>query len=410
MEKPIKLSDLFLIGSSKRVLKSQWQKSGVPFYRGREVTKLSKDGFVDNELFITEELYTEYSEKYGVPTNGDIVITAIGTIGNSYIVSENDRFYFKDASVLWLKKKSKVCSEYINLWLKSSLMKEQLDEGNGATVDTLTIKKLQNLRIELPSLEEQKRIVAILNQVFADIEQARAKTEQNLKNARELFESACTKSIFSSDASPNHIVSDVAKDEKGSMRTGPFGSQLLKKEIVDEGIAVLGIDNAVNNHFQWGAKRFITQEKFEELSRFEVKPDDVLITIMGTCGRCAIVPKNIPKAINTKHICCITLEQSKCLPEYLHAYFLYHPIAKEYLLSRAKGAIMAGLNMGIIKELPLILPTLEEQKNLVSRVTKFKGHIDALEVTYRSKLNALEALKKSILQKAFAGELSKSIA
>jgi restriction endonuclease S subunit len=269
---------------------------------------------------------------------------------------------------------------------------------------------LKEIMVPIPPIHEQKRIVNILDQAFADIEQARAKTEQNLKNARELFESACTNSIFSSDASPNHIVSDVAKDEKGSMRTGPFGSQLLKKEIVDEGIAVLGIDNAVNNHFQWGAKRFITQEKFEELSRFEVKPDDVLITIMGTCGRCAIVPKNIPKAINTKHICCITLEQSKCLPEYLHAYFLYHPIAKEYLLSRAKGAIMAGLNMGIIKELPLILPTLEEQKNLVSRVTKLKGHIDALEVTYRSKLNALEALKKSILQKAFAGELSKSIA
>ena len=267
---------------------------------------------------------------------------------------------------------------------------------------------LKEITVPIPPIDEQKRIVAILDQAFADIEQARAKTEQNLKNARELFESACTNSIFSADVIPDYTVSDVAKDEKGSMRTGPFGSQLLKKEIVDKGIAVLGIDNAVNNNFQWGEKRFITQEKFEELSRFEVKPDDVLITIMGTCGRCAIVPKNIPKAINTKHICCITLEQSKCLPEYLHAYFLYHPIAKEYLLSRAKGAIMAGLNMGIIKELPLILPTLEEQHILVSRVTKLKEHIDVLEITYKAKLNTLEALKKSILQKAFAGELSKS--
>jgi type I restriction enzyme S subunit len=282
------------------------------------------------------------------------------------------------------------------------------EQGTGSTMIHVTKGAMEKRLLPFPSISEQKRIVAILDQVFAEIEQVRAKTEQNLKNARELFESACMNSIFSSDAAPNHTVSDVAKDEKGSMRTGPFGSQLLKKEIVDEGIAVLGIDNAVSNNFQWGAKRFITQEKFEELSRFEVKPDDVLITIMGTCGRCAIVPKNIPKAINTKHICCITLEQSKCLPEYLHAYFLYHPIAKEYLLSRAKGAIMAGLNMGIIKELPLILPTLKEQNNLVSRVTKLKEHIDALEVTYRSKLNALEALKKSILQKAFAGELSKS--
>lgn len=266
---------------------------------------------------------------------------------------------------------------------------------------------VENTAIPLPSISEQKRIVAILDQAFDDIEQARAKTEQNLKNARELFESTCNNSIFSANSKTNCAVSDVAKNEKGSMRTGPFGSQLLKREIVDEGIAVLGIDNAVNNSFQWGAKRFITPEKFEELSRFEVKAGDVLITIMGTCGRCAIVPENIPKAINTKHICCITLDPSKCLPEYLHTYFLYHPIAREYLLSRAKGAIMAGLNMGIIKELPLVLPSLEEQKRLVSQVVLLKDKVEQLETTYSKKIEYLDELKKSILQKAFSGELTK---
>ena len=113
------LGELFVVGSSKRVLKSQWKNDGIPFYRGREITRLANDGFVDNELFISEELYAEYAEKYGVPKADDIVITAIGTIGNSYIVKESDRFYFKDASVLWLKKKNAVNSDFINLWLKS---------------------------------------------------------------------------------------------------------------------------------------------------------------------------------------------------------------------------------------------------------------------------------------------------
>tara|TARA_R110002050_G_scaffold299060_2_gene463684 strand:+ start:5067 stop:5597 length:531 start_codon:yes stop_codon:yes gene_type:complete len=169
MTQKVMLSDLFKIGSSKRVLKAQWQTSGVPFYRGREITKLSQNGFVDNDLFISEELYAEYATKHGVPTAGDIVITAIGTIGNSYIVREEDRFYFKDASVLWLKRTSDVESKYINLWLKSSLMREQLDEGNGATVDTLTIKKLQGLTLDIPPVPEQKRIVALLDTVFADL-------------------------------------------------------------------------------------------------------------------------------------------------------------------------------------------------------------------------------------------------
>lgn len=81
-----KLDDLFKVGSAKRVMKAQWQSEGVPFYRGREITKLSSQGCVDNDLFITEELYSEYKDKYGAPSAGDIVITAIGTIGNSYIV------------------------------------------------------------------------------------------------------------------------------------------------------------------------------------------------------------------------------------------------------------------------------------------------------------------------------------
>ena len=100
MWETVKLGALFKIGSSKRVLKADWRDKGVPFYRGREITALSKDGYVDNDLFISETHFAELSSKYGVPQAGDILITAIGTIGNTYIVNQNDKFYFKDASVL----------------------------------------------------------------------------------------------------------------------------------------------------------------------------------------------------------------------------------------------------------------------------------------------------------------------
>ena len=183
------LGGLFDIGSSKRVLQSQWRTEGVPFYRGREITKLASDGFVDNELFITEDQYREYADKYGVPKCDDIMITAIGTIGNSYIVKEGDRFYFKDASVLWLKKVADVSSDFINFWLKSPTFFDQLDKGNGATVDTLTIQRLKSVMVGLPPLPEQQRIVAILAEAFDGITTARANAEKNLQNARALFES-----------------------------------------------------------------------------------------------------------------------------------------------------------------------------------------------------------------------------
>ena len=190
-----KLSDLFKVGSSKRVLKSQWKSEGVPFYRGREITRLSVDGFVDNELFISENDYQEYSEKYGVPEAGDIMITAIGTIGNSYIVNAKDRFYFKDASVLWLKKQTSIKSSFINYWLKSSSFFSQLDEGNGATVDTLTIKKLQNLMIFTPSLFEQERIVSVLDEATTSVQALRDGLLSKLAGLEELKQSVLEKAF-----------------------------------------------------------------------------------------------------------------------------------------------------------------------------------------------------------------------
>ncbi|MBE6004740.1 MAG: hypothetical protein E7232_11780 [Lachnospiraceae bacterium] len=72
----------------------------MPFYRAREIARLSEDGYVNNELFIDEDLYEEYTEKYGKPHPGDVMVTGVGTLGVCYVVKPEDKFYFKDGNIL----------------------------------------------------------------------------------------------------------------------------------------------------------------------------------------------------------------------------------------------------------------------------------------------------------------------
>lgn len=250
-----------------------------------------------------------------------------------------------------------------------------------------------------PPLEEQKRIAAILDKA----DSLRRKRHEALRLTDDLFRSVFL-DMFGDVEKPGwaiQTVEDMLSSRANAIRTGPFGSQLLHSEFVEDGIAVLGIDNAVNNEFRWGKPRFITEEKYDELRRYTVRPGDVIITIMGTVGRCAIVPEDIPTAINTKHLCCITLDHGKCLPEFLHAYFLTHPLARKYLSSTAKGAIMDGLNMSIIKAMPVPevpMRLQEEYRDLVKMHTQIKTRLTAHQAE-------AETLFASLQQRAFSGQL-----
>ena len=156
----VELGDIFDITSSKRVFQSEWKQKGVPFYRAREIVTLAKQGFVDNELFISAEMFTEYSSNYGVPQEDDLMVTGVGTLGVCYVVQKSDKFYFKDGNIIWLKKKTKNETSFIKYLFQSDIVRRQIDSTSGATVGTFTIINAKNTLIPLPPLATQQAIVA----------------------------------------------------------------------------------------------------------------------------------------------------------------------------------------------------------------------------------------------------------
>lgn len=286
---------------------------------------------------------------------------------------------------------------YLRRYL-DSVVRDLENRAQGVAQVNINSTILKHLEIPLPSILEQRRIVSLLECV----DELRAKRRKAVALIDDLAHNIFLDMFSDSHAEwPRVTVAELALGQKGSIRTGPFGSQLLHEEFVDSGVAVLGIDNAVDNEFKWQGRRYITEEKYAKLARYTVHPGDVLITIMGTCGRCAVVPDDVPLAINTKHLCCITLDKSRCLPEFLHSYFLMHPTSRSYLGSHVKGAIMAGLNMGIIKELPVDLPPVKLQNAFVERVRAVRR----LKAKQEQHLATLDALFASVQHRAFRGEL-----
>ena len=163
------LGDICRISSAKRVLQQDWKDSGIPFYRAREIAQLSNNEKVKDDLFITPELYRELKNKYGVPISGDLMISAVGTIGKVYIVKETDCFYYKDASVICFSKKEKsIDSKYLKLCLESGFLQNQIySQSTGTTVDTITINKAQEYLFPLPNITEQQRIVTKIEELFS---------------------------------------------------------------------------------------------------------------------------------------------------------------------------------------------------------------------------------------------------
>jgi type I restriction enzyme S subunit len=378
--------------------------SGIPFINAGHLTD-SGINFCDMN-YIPKERFEIL--KKGKIKKEDILFCLRGSLGKVASVENLDEGVIASSLVI-VRSGSLVLNKFLLAYFKSSLCAEMIEQfRNGAAQPNLSAASLKKFYLPLPSIDKQKRIVAILDEAFEGIDQAIRNTEKNLANARELFESYLNK-IFIQKGE------DWEERKLGDSNIlqiidGDRGNNYPKKsDFLDEGFCLfLSTKNVRANGFLFEDRMFISQEKDSQLRKGKLKRRDVILTTRGTIGNIAIYDENVEFEhirINSGMLI-FRPNEKNILSEYLFE-ILRSSNMKAQIEKFTSGAAQPQLPIKTLINFNFFIPkSLEEQSKIVFSLQEISIETQRLETIYRQKIAALNELKQSILQKAFTGQLT----
>ena len=278
----------------------------------------------------------------------------------------------------------------------------------------------------LPPIEEQDVMVKYLDKATAKIDEAIAQQQKmiDLLNERKqiIIQKAVTKGLNPNVTMKNSGIDWIGnipehwsvmkirnflEQGKDGIKIGPFGSSLTGKVDSDYPFKVYGQWNITSNDFNAG-KNYVSKDTFNALQSYLVVSGDILVSMMGTVGKCAIVPENICPGIMDSHVIKIRLNKSIiCNEFFVLAYDKDNNIGTyDCIQILKKGSIMDGLNSSIVKEIKIALPpTIDEQKSIVDYINVHISPIDHAISSIRSTINLLQERKQIIINEVVTGKV-----
>jgi len=301
-----------------------------------------------------------------------------GSIGN---VSFVEGAYWPLNTALYVRDFKGSDPKFVYYFLQNFPLK---DHATGTGVPTLNRNDVHAVEVVFPPLDEQRRIAEVLRSV----DQAIAANDA-LLNGVKAAKQATMEAALSGGFAEARLETLLA-ETRYPMRSGPFGSALLKSELRPDGIPFLGIDNVHVERFVPIYRRFVSEEKYRELARYTVYPGDVMVTIMGTVGRCCVVPPDVGVAISSKHVWTLTIDRNRYSPALLAWQINHAPGVLEQLQGSAQGGIMSAISSGTLRDLLVPLPSPAEVHEIEAVLLSFNEQIAALEAE-QDQANLLKA-------------------
>lgn len=356
------------------------------------------DQFSNIRYFIDDDKFSEMSRFELFP--GDLIMSCSGTMGKIAIAPFGIKKGIINQALLKLTPNDMLLPKFLKFWMESRNFQEQIESlSQGVAIKNMaSVKILKEITVPTPELSEQQRIVAILDQTFADIENACANAEQNLKNARELFDSYLQQ-VFSQrgegwvDRSILDMTTVLGDGLHGTPKYSEDGEYFfINGNNLNDGIVDIKAKT----------KR-VSEGEYQKYKK-PLNDRTIFVSINGTLGNVAFY--NNEKIILGKSACYFNLE-ADVNKKYVK-FVIESPIFQKYCEEEATGATIKNVSLKTMRNFLVPLAPACLQTEIVDTLSALKKKTIQLESIYTQKLATVDELKKSLLQKAFSGELTQS--
>ena len=395
----VNLGDCCEITSSKRIFFSEYVESGIPFYRSKEIIEKGKGEEISHPLYISKEKYDEIKGKYGVPQKGDLLLTAVGSLGIPFVVKDDSPFYFKDGNLVWLKHFQDIDPIFLYYWIKSENGYNALyNIAIGSAQKALTIAAIKGYEIPLPPLQTQHRIANILSRYDSLIENYQKQIKLLEEAAQRLY-----KEWFVDLRFPGHentkIVDGVPegweRKKVNSIIELQSGFAFKSSTFDDNGTyKIVTIKNVKDGAFDGDNVSKIVAIPDKMPKHCILADGDILLSLTGNVGRVCIV--------NGKSYL-LNQRVAKLATDYkAFTYCLFR--SRDMFIevnNLANGAAQQNVSPIRIGEMKILLPNSELLQEFESIVFKSIARIISLQ----SQLHLLTEARDRLLPKLMSGDI-----
>jgi type I restriction enzyme S subunit len=372
-----------------------WDSGKIPWLNSGE---LNQDIVKTTRNYITEIGLNKSAAKLMPKDTVLIALTGSTTGVVGYLTFEASA----NQSVTGILPSKKHVPKYLFYYLKS-IRPKVLHDAYGGAQPHISQGYVKELKIPLPPLEQQKKIAAILDAADTYRQKTKALITKYDALTQSLFLDMFGDPVKNPKGWETQSIVELVKDEKYSLKRGPFGGALKKEIFVEEGYLVYEQFHALNNDFSM-ARYFIDEEKYNKLIGFAVKPKDIIISCSGVyLGKLAIIPDEAKEGIINQALLKLTLDQSKMRNDFFVFHFTQENFKKTYFDSNRGAGIPNFPPMKVFKQFPFITPPIKHQNQFSERVKA----IEAQKALAQQEVKKADNLFNSLLQKAFKGELTK---